>query len=63
MKEPIPRRDLRAEIKQAIERDGVSARSVAMKIEAPYNSFMLYLKGDRPLPEIYLERVLALLNL
>jgi lambda repressor-like predicted transcriptional regulator len=57
------RRDLRSEISARIKEEGLSVRQVAISCGAEYSNFTNYLKGNRPLPDKYLERVLALLKL
>ena len=56
-------RDLRIEIKEAINNEGLSIREVAIFLEYEYNSLVKYLNGKRPIPDRYLERLFALLNL
>lgn len=57
------RRDLRSEIKQALSKHKISARQLAMCVGCDYPNFTKYLKGERTLPEKYLERVLKILQI
>jgi hypothetical protein len=56
-------RDLRKEIKEAIYKEKLSIREVAIFLGYDNNSLTKYLNGHRPIPDKYLERLLALLNL
>jgi hypothetical protein len=56
-------RDLRKEIKEAIYKEGLSIRQVALFLVYDYNSLIKYLNGKRPIPDRHLERLLAMLNL
>ena len=56
-------RDLRKEIKEAIKKQELSVRQIALFLGYDYNSLIKYLNGHRPIPDKYLERLLSLLNL
>jgi hypothetical protein len=57
------RRDLRRDISDALNREGISIRQLSITIGMQYTNLVQYLKGSRPIPEKYLERILGLLSL
>lgn len=57
------RRDIRADIYSVLKREGVSIRLLSRAIGIEYTNLVQYLKGTRPLPEKYLERIMGLLGL
>lgn len=63
MKRYFVSRNLRSEIKEALKREDLSIRQVGQFLEYDSNNLTKYLNGNRGIPEKYLERLLALLNL
>ncbi len=55
------RKDIRQFILYALSKEGVSVRQISITVGADYSNLVQYLKGNRSLPEKYLERILGLI--
>lgn len=56
------RKDFRKFILESLERENVSIRKLAATVGMNYSNLFQYLKGNRPIPEKYLERIIGLLE-
>ena len=56
------RKDFRKFISETLERENVSIRKLALAVGMNYSNLFQYLKGTRPIPEKYLERIIGLLE-
>ena len=57
------RRDLRKDITSELQKNKISMRAMANAVGMNYSNLFQYLKGNRPIPEKYLERILGVLGI
>lgn len=57
------RKDIRKFITETLNTEGVSVRQLAISVGIAPQNLHNYLKGNRPIPEKYLERILGLIEI
>lgn len=57
------RRDLRKDISDALKKENISVRLIASAVGINYSNLVQYLKGTRPIPDKYLERIMGILKI